>query len=189
MKWKGLVAGLAMSCFAPFALAQGDAGYYIAVDVGQTTFKDTCETLPGTGCRDNDLGSRFSLGYQFNRFISAEVGYFSPGKAALPGGSGYVFTAKEWHYTAILSVPLGKGYSVFGRGGAAIWDVTSSIRSTPGTAARETGVDVVWGGGFKYDISSSMAILIQYESHKAGEELTTGRYDVNFLSYGIKIKF
>ena len=184
MKLKVLMLGIAITCTAPLAMAEV-SGFYGAVDFGKTTADGFCDGTAGLSCKDNDTAIRFAVGKQLNDNFGVE-GSYGPAVEATGSGFGLTYVAKntEWQFAAVGTAPIGNGLSVFGKMGMALWE----IQESGNFFATETisGNDFLMGFGAKYDISPTMAIRGQYETHKVGD---TKRYDLNTMSVGLLFKF
>jgi len=208
-KWGAIIV---MSGIAPLVAGADEAGVYAAIDAGQSKFKDYCNFsaadyvalgVSGLTCGDTDTGYRVSLGYRANENFSGEIGYFDAGKvsANLVGVYlGIPYTAlvstkdKAWQFVAVGSLPLAERFSVFGKAGVSLWDVTTTTNATVTNVTAlgnqsETGSDFLWGIGVKFDFNENIAIRAQYETSKAGKDDTTGRGSVEFLSAGLVYNF
>lgn len=60
MKLQTLMVGVALTIAAPLAIAEG-SGYYGALDLGQSNFKDMCTGFSGS-CKSTDTAFRVALG-------------------------------------------------------------------------------------------------------------------------------
>jgi OOP family OmpA-OmpF porin len=211
MNSKALVVGIALAMASPLAAAS-DTGFYGAVDVGQSKVKDFCNLsnanlasigVTSLACDDKDTSYRLSLGYKINNNFSVEGGYLDAGKISGTMAGTYLATPytgrivsedTEFQFAVIGSIPVADNFSFFGKIGMARWDVTTSVSATVASAtaagsASDTGTDLLWGIGAKYDLNKSIALRGQFESHKAGNDATTGRGDVEMLSMGLVFKF
>lgn len=184
MKLKALVLGIAMTVAAPLAMAEG-SGFYGAVDFGKTTADGFCDGTAGLSCKDNDTAIRFAVGKQFNDNFGVEGSYGPAVEATISDGwQTYSAENTEWQFAAVGTAPIGNGLSVFGKMGMAFWEIQESIDGFQ--LWNTSGNDFLLGFGAKYDISPTMAIRGQYETHKVGD---TERYDLNTLSMGLLFKF
>ena len=187
MKLKAWVLGIAMAVAAPLAMAEG-SGFYGAVDFGKATADGFCDDTAGLSCTDNDTSVRFTLGNQLNANFGVE-GSYGPDVEATLSGFGLTYVAKntEWQFAAIGTAPVGNGFSIFGKVGMAFWEIQESL--TGFQSKSTSGNDFLVGIGAKIDINPTMAIRGQYETHKIGDDATTGRSDLNTLSMGLLFKF
>ena len=80
------VFAVTASAFAlPAAAQMSTSAFYVGAGVGQSKAKDWCSGTGGTGitCDDKKTAWKAFGGYQFNRYLSAELGYAN---LALPAG-------------------------------------------------------------------------------------------------------
>src|SRR5712671_7092564 len=81
----------AAAAFAGAALAQDktqETGAYAGLSIGQAKGKDSCSAFAGSGisCDDKDTAWKIFGGYQFMRYLAAEVAYADFGKVKASGG-------------------------------------------------------------------------------------------------------
>jgi len=186
MKLKALVVGIVVAVATPLAMAEG-SGYYIALDLGQSKFKEQCTGFVGS-CSDTDTAFRAALGYQINQSVGVEGAYVNAGQAtaSAPGFSG---SAKltDWQLAVVGTLPVGSGFSLIGKAGLDFW---SSKFSTTTISPSGNGSSLLLGIGGQYDINKSVAIRGQYEIHEAGNISTLeGIGKVSMLSMGVVYKF
>lgn len=181
MKFKVLVMGIAMAVAAPLAMAEG---IYEALDLGQSKAKDACKGVAGL-CSYTDTAYRLAVGYQINQNFGIEGAYVDLGKTnASVAGIAVNIKNTEWQVAATGTYPFGNGFSLIGKAGIAFWDQTTSIAVAGGNP---TGKNILLGIGAQYDISKTVAVRGQYETHQIGDSVT-GRGDLSMLSIGLVFK-
>jgi hypothetical protein len=132
-----LVLGISLS-----TVALADGGMYVALDAGQSTFKDACTAVPATvSCKDTDTALRIAGGYNFSQmgvFLlrGIEVGYADLGQAKFSGTS--------------LGTPVSGGFKataliIEGTGALAVSD-TFSIIAKLGLVEAPSKLDVAVPG-------------------------------------------
>ena len=190
MKLKAWVLGIAMAVAAPLAMAEG-SGFYGAIDFGKTTADGFCDGTAGLICKDNDTAIRFTVGNQLNANFGVEGSYGSAVEATLSDGWDQLSVKNtEWQFAAVGTAPIGNSLSVFGKVGMAFWDIQQSGSACSFLQCQSiSGNDFLMGFGVKIDISPTTAFRGQYETHKIGDDATTGRSDLNTLSMGLLFKF
>lgn len=187
-----LMTGFAMTS-AP-VLAQ-DAGFYAGGAFGQSKIKDACDGLgAGISCDDTDSSWKIFGGYQFNKNFAAELGYVDLGKAtaSAPGVTANV-KAKGFEFLGVGTLPLSDGFSAYGKLGFFRWDADASI-AIPAFGAlgtfSESGTDVTFGIGVKYDFTKNVAARLEWQRYKdLGNDATIGKSDVDVMSIGVVFKF
>ena len=189
----GLVAGV------PAAQAQ-DTGFYAGIGVGRSDLKDACTgvTIP---CDDTDTGWKLFGGYQFNKYLGAELGYVDLGRATARGtllGVAVSATAKAkgWEFLGVGTLPIADKFSAYGKAGLFRWDLdVSATGVVPGFApvavsTSDKGTDFTFGIGLKYDFTKSIGARVEWQRYKdIGNDATTGKSDVDLLSVGVVFKF
>src|SRR5258708_6415930 len=103
MKSALAVFAITASAFALPAAAQVDkSAFYLGAGVGQSKAKDWCTGAGGFSCDDKKTAWKAFGGYQFNRYLSAELGYANLGKFTA-SGFGLTDEAKvtAWDLSAI----------------------------------------------------------------------------------------
>lgn len=176
-----------MAFVTPLAMAEG---LYVALDVGQSKFKDLCTGFSGGSCKDTDTAFRGAVGYQFGQYIGVEGGYVDAGKstASSPGFSGEA-KLTDWQLVAVGTLPLGGGgFSLFVKAGADHW--SSKITANGGALASGSGTSFLWGAGGEFDFTKSLGVRAQYETRKAGDiNKPEGLGNVSMLSLGVLYRF
>jgi len=189
MKLKPLIAGAVMAIATPLAMAEG-SGLYVALDVGQSKFKDLCSGFTGGSCKDTDTAFRGALGYQINKYVGVEGGYVDAGKstATSPGFSGEA-KLTDWQLVGVGTLPLGDGrFSLFAKAGADRW--SSKITANGAAFASGSGTSFLWGAGAEFDFTKSLGVRAQYETRKAGDiNKPEGLGNVSMLSAGVVYRF
>jgi OmpA-OmpF porin, OOP family len=171
------------------ALAQ-DAGWYIGATVGQSTGKDACNGLPaGVSCDDTDTALGVFGGYQFNKYIGAELGYTDLGKFTASGlGLSSEAKAKGFEVLAVGTFPIGEKFSIYGKLGFFRWDLDTS--GSGSVSQSESGTDVTYALGVQYNFTKKFGVRAQYQLYKdIGNDATTGQSDVDVLGVGVVFKF
>ena len=189
-----LVLGISMSSAA---FADG-SNMYVALDAGQTKFKDACTGAPATvSCKDNDTALRIASGYNFTPMWGIEVSYADLGKAAfsgtlagIPFSAGYKSTALQISGTGTFAI--NDAFSIL----AKIGIVSSNSKldvAVPGVGAAGTSATKTTGGfgvGAQYNFNRNFAIRAQYEDLGTfGDSNTTGTTKVQLLSAGLVYHF
>jgi OOP family OmpA-OmpF porin len=187
----GLVA--ATAGVSPLAFAQ-DSGWYVGASVGQSSFKDGCTGVSGTGftCEDTDTAFGVFGGYQVNKYFGAELGYTDLGKITASGsGINASIKAKGFEFVGVGTFPINPQFEVYGKLGFFRWDVDASGSGFGvGVSQSETGTDLTYGLGVKYNFTKSFGVRAQYQRYKdVGNEDTTGKGDVDVISVGVVYKF
>lgn len=151
------------------AIAGGTSKFYAGADIG---------TTKGEGDSDRETGFGVFGGYQFNQYIAVEAGVRRlADQDESFGGVGYSSHLDQLSLSAVGTMPLSNGFSVFGRLGANRISVKSS---GGGVTYKEHANRGLYGIGVAY--SFSPAISARLELQKPMSDLTN-------LSAGVSYKF
>jgi OOP family OmpA-OmpF porin len=177
---------LAPSAQAQWMALKQDTGLYIGGAVGQARDKEFCgdaTSIGFTGCDDKDVAWKLQGGYQFNRNAAVEVGYVNFGKfkATAPGVSGEV---EAWaiELLGVLSIPLTREFSVYGKAGFFRWDADAKV--TGGgllLTGSDNGTDFTFGLGLGYAFTPNLGARLEWQRY--------ADVDVNIASLGLVYKF
>jgi OmpA-OmpF porin, OOP family len=207
------IAGMAIASLAAAAQSPAqESGFYVGISTGRskvdvdTAGIDAAIRAAGiatssTTVDDNDTGWRFGVGYQFNRYLAAEVsftdlGQFSSntvttGPAARVTGR---IEAETLSFDLVGTLPLGT-IDLLGRIGVHRWDADARLAGGVGAAVTtvstsDNGTDWKYGVGARWNINRNFGLELQFERYKdIGNDSTTGKGDVDFLSLGVRWKF
>ncbi len=203
----GLLA-LAVIASAP-ALAQ-DGGWYAGGAIGRAaaTIDDARITsgLAGAGIattsivdEDRDTGYKVYGGYQFNPYLGIEGGYYDLGHygftaTTTPAGSlkGDI-TLRGLNLDLVGTLPLGAGFSVFGRVGAAYTQARDHFSGTgivvvtnPNPSVRATNLKL--GVGLQYDFTPALGMRLEAERYRVNDAVgNIGNVDM--VSLGLIYRF
>ena len=114
-------------------------GPYFGLGLGRGLAKEAC-TL-GAPCDEGGASYTGVAGYQFNRWLSAEIGFHHLGDSVIAGQK---VSSSAGDLVLLAGIPIGR-FSIYARGGV----YRGEMRRNSG---RETDVDATWGGGLALDI-------------------------------------
>lgn len=172
-----LTAALAYSAFSIAA----DTGWIVGGGIGKSRF-----TLkPPSGYSVDEAGISQSassiayeafIGYKFNPYISAELGYLDLGEYKISASSGDLSADASARVsgqtlTAIWSYPINKQWRVFARTGLLAGTARTSasvVNRSDGSSAtysqnQQSGILPVWGIGIAYALGDQWEIRGQYQ--------------------------
>jgi OOP family OmpA-OmpF porin len=176
------------SATAP-ALAQ-DTGFYLGASLGQSIMHGQCDGLiAGVSCDDKDTTWKLFGGYNFNRFIAAELGYSDKlGKASASGfGLAADVKASAWELVAIGSYPFAGRFAVYGKLGA--YYASTKGTSNFGISADDSNANLTFGVGLRFDITRSFAARAEWQRYsKVGGE-DVGKGDIDAMNLGLLYRF
>ncbi len=194
---------------SPSAMAQ-DSGWYLGANLGKTKAKiDDDRIITGvipsgysvTALNDDDKGTGFKLfgGYQFNRYLSLEGGYFDLGKigyqaTTLPAGTlNGELKVSGLNLDLVLNVPFTERFSAFARVGAAHANAKDTFVATgavlvtnPNPSERSTNVK--FGAGLQYDFTKSFGMRAEVERYRINDAVGN-KGDIDLASLGVLFRF
>ena len=186
--------GFAAAAFAGSALAQNatqETGAYAGLSIGQSKAKDFCSGTAGSGlsCDDKDTALKIFGGYQFMRYLAAEIAYTDLGKVKASGsGNSLEVKANAWELVAVGSYPIGtSGFAPYAKFGFYRGETKAS--SNFGFSAKETNNDLTYGVGVRYDIMRNLAVRAEWQRYGDAGGGTIGKADVDVISIGALYKF
>jgi OmpA-OmpF porin, OOP family len=192
------------------ALAQ-DSYYYGGLSVGTSRAKLkeerlTAVQLPGvavTGLKIDDRETGFKVfgGYQLNRYIGFEAGYFSLGKFTYQATTSPAGTLdgklnfKGVNADFVGTIPITENLSAIGRVGAQLTRTRASFSGTgaganpadPAPNSRKTNYKA--GAGLQYAFSPSVLARAELERYRVNEAVGGQHGLVNVFSVGLVFPF
>jgi OOP family OmpA-OmpF porin len=203
----GVVAPAVLA--GPFAMAD-DYGWYFGLNVGEARAKlDDDKIASGlldagftaTNIRNDGehLGYKIFGGYQFNRYVAMESGYFDLGNHSFtatvtPPGSlrGKVkLNGVNLDFVGIL--PFSEQFSAFARAGLNYAEAKSTFTGTGSVVVTdrkrsERQPNWKFGAGLEYDFTESFGMRIEVERYRADDTVgNTG--DIDLASLGMVFRF
>jgi hypothetical protein len=197
-----------------FALFFGKGSLDISrSELNQLSVDLTVNALGGTaptGSSDlNDMDSVWGaqIGYRFNRWVAAEVGYVDLGKANYVANLTSDFGAGPEQYqsrgrfissgptVAVLGmIPLGERFDIYGRGGVYFADTRFRVRfeffDGFASAEEKAGTQEFFGGlGFAWNIGEDYALRLEGTHFlDVGDDDRTGEVSVTMLAVGLAFR-
>lgn len=194
------------SIAAVSAMAQ-DAGYaYGGLSIGQSHARIDDERITngllGAGFRttsmsldESDTAFKLFGGYQFNRYVALEGGYFDLGKfgytsTTVPAGTLHgQIKLRGFNLDLVGTLPLSERFSVIGRVGAQVAKASDSFSGTgavqvlgPNPSKRDTNYKV--GLGLQYEVNPSFLIRGEAERYRINDAVGN-RGDINMFSVSL----
>jgi len=206
-KMLGLVA-LAIIA-SPMAVAQ-DSGMYLGASIGKTRANIDDERITSRmleqgysrislGDLDRDTGYKVFVGYQFNKYIALEGGYFDLGRFGFwantdPEGrlEGKAYM-RGLNLDAVLSLPITEKFSLFARAGVNRANVQDSFVATgavyvPESNPSKTDTNYKFGGGLEYDFTKHFGVRAELERYRVNDAVGN-KGDVDMGSVGVIFRF
>ena len=187
-----LSAPLALALAAP-AVAQDNSYYYFGLGAGQGRAKFDEESLaaralsPGVTATvlerdERDRAYRAFMGWQWNRYLGAEAGYFDLGRtgfnaSTVPSGTlDGTMRVRGYNLDLVGTLPLGDTFSLLARVGVAFARTRNSFNGTGGAAvAQPSPVDrqsnPKSGLGFQVAFTPSVLMRVEAERYRVSDAL------------------
>ncbi len=203
----GLLALVAIA--SPSAFAE-EAGWYLGANVGQSraTIDDAriSSSLLGAGftsssIADNDRDRAYKVfgGYQFNRYIGVEGGYFNLGRAGftattVPAGSlSGDIRVQGLNLDLVGTLPITDRFHVLGRVGANYAEASDTFTGTglvhvgnPNPSKRDTNYKV--GLGLGYALTPALTLRAELERYRI-DDAVGNKGDIDVASLGLVYRF
>jgi OOP family OmpA-OmpF porin len=189
-----MVLGLLAAAAAGPAAAQ-DPGLYLGGSAGYVQYKDACKELP-VPCDDKDTGWRAFGGYQFNRYVAAELGFADLGAATgdgpLPGGQGSFKLAVEevFDLSAVFLFPVSANLSGLARIGMYRARTTLDVQQ-PGFLPSHDGHTnsaFTFGAGAELRLGP-LGVRAEWQHYQNVGGGNIGKDDLDVLSLGLLFRF
>lgn len=193
MKTAKMFAVAVLGSGALLAASQASAqGFYIGGSFGQSDYDDgnAVPALITSGTVDgSDTGFKFFGGYQFSPNLGVEVAYVDLGKATYSGTflgdsvTGGKIETTGFNVSAVGTLPVNPSFSLFAKVGLFLWDAKASdVTAGVPFSATDDDLDVSFGIGAAYNMTSKFSIRAEWEQFKAVDS-------VSLLSIGVAYKF
>lgn len=203
------LAGLGTLIAAP-SFAQDSPYYYGGLSIGRAHSKydpgrlggsiiSPAGTLTITGSDDKDTAYKVFGGYQFNRNMAVEAGYFNLGKSSwtattTPAGtlSGQIRT-QGLNVDAVGTLPLTESLAAFVRAGAQHAKTSGSFDSSGGVTVtdgspHQRGINYKVGAGLQYAFSSALILRGEAERYRVKDPVGN-HANINVISVGLVFPF
>jgi OOP family OmpA-OmpF porin len=199
---------------APSALAADATGnWYVGAGIGQARASIPDSTvaseLTGTGAtaigNSNDktsVAGKVFLGYQFNKYVAAESGYFRLGDFSLdttttPAGTvhGDLKSRKGWNFDVVGTAPIvADKFLLLGRLGIQS-SKTSDLFSGSGAAAplanpapSKNLVSYKYGVGAEFDFTKNVGVRGEWERYRVSDGFN-GKMNVDAVTASVLYRF
>ena len=195
---------------APLAMADDSAGWYAGANYGVTeaTIDDARITsgllgsgLTATSIEDNDRDRGYKVfgGYQYNKYLSVEAGYFDLGQFGFVANTNPAGTlsgdikVRGINLDAVGTLPITEKFSAFGRLGVTYADTNGAFAGTgavnvldPSPSARDTNLKV--GLGVQYAFTEALSLRAEIERYRINDAVGN-KGDVDLASIGLVYRF
>ena len=204
-----LAAAMLAVTAGSFAVAD-DSGWYVGANAGQSRAKiDDTRIVNGllnegfdtTAIKDDNshFGYKLFGGYQFNKYIALEAGYFDLGTfgftantvpaAGLTGD----IKLKGANLDAVALLPLTEKFSAFGRFGFDYADAKDSFVGygaviVPDPRRSKNGGNYKFGFGLQYALTPSWGMRAEAERYRV-DDAVGNKGDIDLFSVGLVFRF
>lgn len=199
-----LLLGLAAS--PAFA---ADSGWYLGGNYGQseaTIDRGKIQSqLQGNGFAttrflkdEDDRGYKLFAGYQLNRYLAIEGGYFHLGTFGFradtmpPGSLDGRIRVTGYNLDAVGMLPLGHGYSLFGRLGANHAKAKARLNGSGAVNvadahSSERDTNIKFGVGAQLAVSERLGVRLEAERYRVDDSFGN-RGDIDLFSLGLVMR-
>jgi OOP family OmpA-OmpF porin len=187
-----------------------DSGWYVGANAGQSLSRIDDRRIEAgllqsglsTISTDDDerhFGYKLFGGYQFDRYLSLEGGYFNLGKfgfaaQTLPQGNLHGnLKLQGADLDLVGTLPITQRFAVFGRVGANYAAVKDSFGGTGAVDVlkprdRENAVNYKVGVGLQYDLTEFLRVRGEIERYRIDDPVE-GKADIDLFSLGLVYRF
>ncbi len=159
-------SALAAVLGASSAVCAGEGDSYFGFGLGSVS--------PDNSVYDSMMGWKLFGGYSVSRYLALEAGYISFGKMdgpVMPNGEIKAVSSSGLEFSAIGSYPFADKFAVFGKLGFLVWDSKWSNSGPTGGMVTTGDVDLFYGLGGRFDLSSSIGFLGAWERYSLDDEI------------------
>lgn len=187
-----------------------ESGWYAGASIGQSRAdiddQRISRSLLGSGFATSSMSEdersaagKIFGGYQFNRYLALEGGYFNLGKfgytaSTSPAGSlsGQI-KLQGLNLDVVGILPLTDKLSAFGRVGVIYAQARDNFSSTglvtrPVSSARESDTGYKFGAGAQYAFTDRMAVRAEVERHRINDAIGN-KGDIDMATVGLVYRF
>lgn len=199
----GLIA--LASCIS-LPLQADDANWYMGANLGETDANIDINrisenlsaggfTTTGVSTDEKNLGGKLFAGYQFNRFLSFEAGYFDLGSVnfrtdtAPEGSLNGSMKTRGLNFDMVGYIPLHEAFSLFGRVGVNYALSKDNFYGTGAVTINDTNpskreANLKLGYGVQYAINDNWALRLEEERYHINDAVSN-RGDIDLISLGV----
>ncbi len=187
-----------------------DPGWYVGGNVGQSVAEidkqgitsgllDSGLTTISLNSDAHDLGFKVFGGYQFNRYLAVEGGYFNLGKFGFtattspPGTLDGTVKLQGANFDVVGTVPVTDTFSAFGRVGVNHAESDGSFTGTGAVTVLDSNpgdwdTSYKFGFGLQYDFTEYFSIRAEAERYRINDNIGNDG-DVDLFSAGMMYRF
>jgi hypothetical protein len=177
-----LAAGAGQACAQAGAQPATETPLYVGLTFGQAHWRPGCFDTAAR-CDDTESALRGLAGWQFNKYLAAEVGYHNFSKVSAPG---FFVKANAWEAVLVGSWPLFGSVSVYGKAGGYRGAAENNASPPQGT----TNYNGTYGFGLAIDISKNITLRGEWQSYiQISGAQVSPRSDLDVMSVGALWRF
>ena len=206
----GQLALTACAIIGGATLHAQDRGWYVGANLGQSHANidnpGIVRGLAGVGfattaIRDGatDMGGKLFLGYELNRYFALEgglnyLGQFRYTADVLPAGTmAGNAVLRGLNFDAVVKLPLGNRFSLFGRVGANYAQAQDTFTGTGKVVVMvpnpsQSGLDYKFGGGLEFKVNRRVALRLENERYHVADAIHN-KGDLDLTSVGLVVRF
>jgi OOP family OmpA-OmpF porin len=193
--------------------AEATGNWYLGAGLGQARAKfddssvsamlnGTGTTVRATSYKETSVEGKLFLGYQFNKYIAAEGGYFRLGNFAFdttttPAGTvhGDVKSRMGWNLDAVGTLPVvADKFLLLGRFGLQSTKTSDLFAGTGAAAAlanpapSKNLVSYKYGLGAEFDFTKNVGVRGEWERYRVSDGFS-GKINVNALTASLLYRY
>jgi len=186
----------------PWMGGRMDTGLYLGGGAGYSKSNIDASGFAGD-VDDSDTGWKLFAGYQFNRYLAVEAGYYDLGKVSFSGrlttavppfpagtGTSGNFDSKAYAVAAVVTLPVWGDLSLLARLGVARGEQEGDVTTGGiGASAKDETTELTYGLGASYAFARNLGIRAQWERFRVGGEAVGGKNDVDLYSIDLLYRF
>ncbi|MDE2070511.1 MAG: outer membrane beta-barrel protein [Gammaproteobacteria bacterium] len=216
--WSGFAILAGVLAFFPSAARAANAGWYAAVDAGQSRFTNIAtyrNPVYPDSLGSTDAGYRLGGGYQFNSYFGLEASYVHLGGVTgsyTNPGSGFCGLCAQsyivngelkthgWTLELVGAYPFNDRWAIFARAGEIEADSELNADYTPippyyclfceNSSVTSSDVDVTYGMGVRWSFTQHWAARLSWDRYVSlGYKLPVDGFNINLAAIGIVYQF
>lgn len=191
MKMKLLNTAILSSLLGLSMSSQADtidrSGFYLGAKSGWVDFNHCADN----SCDDDAWAGSALAGYQFNNWLSYELGYNylgkSHGQTEVSGMPQDTTTAQNIEMSLKTDWYLTNDFNLFAKAGGAFNNIESEVADV---SRRDYDTSLMLGGGFEYSLTNNFRFRTEYQWFKDAGSNSVGKIeDLQYVSMGFIYKF
>jgi hypothetical protein len=187
-EWGHRIANL---CAAAVLVAAASAAPAAAQEnyIGGTYSWTNLDASGNTGSNPKGAGYKLFFGHDAQYLLGWEAGYtdfgsFNGTVNATDGSGTYKFTGTGWDVALTVHVPLGKFVVIYGKLGYLFWSADLSSVVEDLLTGSDTGRDIFYSAGLRFNLSRVVGLLVEWERDKLGDHAS-----VDMVNAGLRLNF